>query len=697
MQGEAPIKDYMADAPEGALEPTAVLEINAELWKTRVPNALKGIVPAYDPSSGLLYMASILSDWLMVIDPDQGHPKAGISLDAEWYHSIQTVLDSERGRLFWLDHKKCSLRAVDLKAGKLVAKFDADAEGRSRSAYPCQGLELDAETGWVWASDSGQGTVTGYDADLQVGKTLSGFRGVLKLASSPKGDAIYIMEMYSRQSSRLHRYTPSTGEQETVAEYGVGKSGMPPGRIHVDRDGLPVVIGDEVVGIDEAGKTRWRGYQPPQPPDAVASIGDTLALVMREAYKSEGRNESGVALVNAKTGKLIKLVEVRYEARFASADPKGKRFFVGNGGDGSISVIDAETGEVSSVIDAANAVEDLVVDTRTGTRYLLDRLGGSQLHAWKTDGTFSVFGSAPWPIELDIDVERRLLMAICHFDAALHIWDLDSGKERQAIPLGVPVGTGDGIGDLAYDAASGVAAVGWAETGQIVAVDVAAGKVLWEQSLQQRDAGSDSGPGKISVAIGGGTLFVGSGTKVLVANAFDLRTGSQLGEKPVPSGGARGIVRGTNMLRWDPVGERLFFRGNVLDPESLQVTGQLSGVDRIFHVDEEIILGRFEDAEKRNYLVQFDAQSLQETGRWATLSCPFVPTRLVFEPSDKQLYLLDMAQARVATYDFPISAPSLDPYQPSQRQQGRPPGALPGGRGKGAKQGGRRGGRRLPR
>ena len=151
------------------------------------------------------------------------------------------------------------------------------------------------------------------------------------------------------------------------------------------------------------------------------------------------------------------------------------------------------------------------------------------------------------------------------------------------------------------------------------------------------------------------------------------------------------------MLRWDPVGERLFFRGNVLDPESLQVTGQLSGVDRIFHVDEEIILGRFEDAEKRNYLVQFDAQSLQETGRWATLSCPFVPTRLVFEPSDKQLYLLDMAQARVATYDFPISAPSLDPYQPSQRQQGRPPGALPGGRGKGAKQGGRRGGRRLPR
>ena len=54
--------------------------------------------------------------------------------------------------------------------------------------------------------------------------------------------------------------------------------------------------------------------------------------------------------------------------------------FVGNGGDGSVSVVSLDDSQEPKLIDVANAAEGAVADTRTGRRFILNRLGGSEIY-----------------------------------------------------------------------------------------------------------------------------------------------------------------------------------------------------------------------------------------------------------------------------------------------------------------------------
>jgi hypothetical protein len=384
-------------------------------------------------------------------------------------------------------------------------------------------------------------------------------------------------------------------------------------------------------------------------------VDGTLAVLLSEGPPGAPA-ESLLLLFDADTGRRKGRVALRYEARRLAVDTNRGLILAGNGGDGSVSVVDSSTGRLQTTLDVANAAEGVAIDPSTGTRFVLNRLGGSEIYRWDDSG-LKPWAEAPWPFELALDPQRRMLLAAAHFDGKLHRWALDDGSNLGAVNLGLSASTGDAIGDMVYDTRTGQAAVVLPESGG-VALASADGDSLWSTTLEDLKAGANAGPGHGLIALAPDRVFVSGGRPPRIF-VLDRSTGATVltGQPLQPGAGVSTPSRKTgyrlNTLLYDATGERLFLGGTVLDPETLQVRQVLDGVHKVIHVDERQVVAMAAESTGEEHVLLLDPDSLQVVDRQLVTHTSGIRTEANYAPSTGRLYLSDLPSAQVRVLQLP--------------------------------------------
>ena len=385
--------------------------------------------------------------------------------------------------------------------------------------------------------------------------------------------------------------------------------------------------------------------------------GDGEPGTSQQVTEAPSGPERHLLLFDLATGAPKGDVTVGFEARSAVPDVAGGRIFVGNGGDASVSVVDVATATVVATLDAGSAAEHVVVDDKTGDRYVLDRLGGSRIYRWaKGAATVESWAGGKWPSDLAIDGARRRLWALGHYDAALLGWDLDTKAALPPLDLGLPKNRSDTLGDLDYDAVAGIAAVVFPESGGLAVVDVGTGAVLWSRVEASLVAGSKAGPGNAFVAVDGARdrLYVVAdhGRRVL---AFGLHDGVAAGELALPEVEARqGEAYNVDGAYLDRAGGRLFVGAQVVSVPTLAAGARVEGIGKVFWADASrvlaIVAGSDTEPER---LVDLDPRTLAQRATRPLVRTGMMRLNPRYDPAAQRVYAADMAEARVIAWEWP--------------------------------------------
>lgn len=366
---------------------------------------------------------------------------------------------------------------------------------------------------------------------------------------------------------------------------------------------------------------------------------------------SQFQPEDLVIFVDIATGAKKGEALVGYESKGMAVDPAG-HLLVGNGGAGSVSIIDTQTLSVNT-IDVGNTAEGLAVDTQTGNRYIVSRLGGSTIYKWSPDGKLTAFSGGQWPVEVLTDVAARRLYAISHYESAVYQWNLDDGTSLPKILFGVPVGMSDTLPDMDIDTKARVAVGVFPESGYISVVDLNTGAVRWTKNVASLKAGFSAGPGNayIQVDSANDRVYV-MGGKPREIRAYVLSTGADAGEALL-NAQSRGTFK-INSFFYDRVGQRLFAGTEVFSANSLQALQQAVPADKIFYSDEKRLLGSKLGTDNKEYVVDIDPKTLAVRDTWAVHLPSQVRSEYTFEPTSGKLYLSQLTTATVMAFQPPL-------------------------------------------
>ena len=695
------------------LEVLERIDVNEVLWGLPNLNSLKGMSIAWDGQTGQIYTAGIVSDQVLVTRPADGHPSRSISLGIQTFFNINSmVLDTAHRNLFWITAKDGAIRSIDLDKGVLRGRFDPPrSQGRSEARATPDAV-VDPATGWLWVAWVGHRPLTGYSPDLGRSVTVPEAAQASKVAVHPSGNFLYVMSGGPETSGfTLSTYVPSTrawtdlfafsgtrtrpdrpvppgrrqhakgGDQlsgpprATRESTSLGSDSLPkppfgdigiPRMLHTLDDGTLLLVGRTTIALSAELKVLWQTDLPSEP-SGVVHAGNTIVLVFPEAGYERGDVESRVGFLDAETGSDLGTVAVRFEAKDLAVDPAGRRVFVSNGGDGSVEILDISTRMPTGRLDVASSVAGITIDPKTGNRYLLDRLGGSEIFVWKPGShALQRLPAGRWPWELAFDPQSRELIALSHYESSLYRWNADSGERLAPVSLQLQRNTSDTMGDLDFDSETGLAAAIFPEHGEIAVADARSGKFLWSTKLDEMALGRKAGPGKASVGIdpkhkhllvalsassGGDTAD--ESAKIVV---YNLKSSELLQEFDLPddaeAGGPRRKSTRSLAQLVDPERGRVFVGPDVLDLATLNRVAVLPAVNDVFWSDAHRILALV-IADDQEYLLEADGKSYAVRNRWPLGKSVTMPRRCTFDAKRGVVYVAEVAAARVTAYKLP--------------------------------------------
>lgn len=696
----------------GSPTPVASLDLEQTRLGVSVPNAVKGMAVAYDPTRDELWHAGIFSTWLVAHDPETGAPLRAVDIQVEGFNPAKLHVDAERRRLIWVNARSEQVRIVDLDSGTLLHRIDVEARGSNK--YPTNANALDVADGRTWVWNANNRTLSGYDGAGGPTTSLSDFGRVFELSAAPSGGKLVVLDVASPESARALMVDTRTGTRTEVCTF----TGRPPRNLAALDDGGLILGETKIRRVNARCEELW-SVEVAEAPDTLVVAGGTVVAPLATGGKARGGIGSEVALIDLETGALKGLVPSRWEARFVAVDTKagpsdGGRVWVGNGGDGSATLIPLPDGAQARVLPLASSADDVVVDPTNGDRYVLSRLGGGKIWRWRAgQASAEVFAEdCPWPFVLALDPARRLLLAPSYFEGRLYTWPLDGGPAR-VVDLGIPGSTGDALGDFSYDPTSGVAAVVLPMEGWLSVVDVTAGTVRYTRQFTEMAAGPKAGPGRGNVLVSDGSVYVAdaAGGRLwrldATADSVLAQTGPSPsteakpggatagsagerpprpeGQRPAGAGGARpprpegsrpprpdgerpprpaggqaagggdrperGHVYAFGLFFHDQAGGRLFYGNQVLDPKTLELKQTLPGDLKVFWASAERIVALAVGANgKQDDIVLLDPTTLAETRRIPGLSTPTAHSEAAWDPTTNTVWLADLPRARVTGF-----------------------------------------------
>ncbi len=626
-------------APRGetALPPDETLVLDEALWGVDLPNAVGRLALAYDPEGAVLYHWGASAAAVLATPDGARHPTRAIALDAPRTDDAELLVDPGHRILVWADRHALRLRVIDLDAGAVAARLDGEA------APGGVDWTLDRANGWIWGADRARRTLTGWSPDLARSVTLPGLRRPARVQASPGGGELLIVD--EAGFGRLLSYRTVDGSYREVCRFSPrAPVEAPPRQVGFLDNGDYVAATSAVAAFTPDCAARWR-INTDLPVTAFLLRGDTILTL--EAW-TEKSPLGSARLFETRTGRpLAAAIPTRYGPRSIAWDPNRRRAFVGNDLDGSATIIDVEAGRAAGTLDLGHSVDAVLTDGLTGTRYLLDQLGGNTVYRWRPGELPEAWAALPAPFDAVLDEVGRTLVLASHLYPGVFRVDLDTGERLPTVDLDLPPNRGRAVGDLAVDPTLGLAAVAFPESGGVALADLRTGRQRWAVRLPWLAVGAGEAGRRASLALGRRRVYVAGGPRAAVAalgmNGEELvrtRWRAAPGAEPPP-------------LLYDGVHDRLFLGGLVLDPDTLATRADLApaGVERVIHAGrrEVLALGRAGGADR--FLV-LDPDTLA-VRRAAVLVGDHGPApRPSWDAAGARLYLADPLGARVFAWDF---------------------------------------------
>lgn len=472
------------------------------------------------------------------------------------------------------------------------------------------------------------------------GRPARGAEGGGQGAKPPGGQ-----EQAGAAPTQLRRYQPSTGALTDVVMPMPpgGKQPPPPKGLVVDPSGRVYLLGNVIVAIGDGGSPRWIFR-----PQAGAVTGYWAGPGGLYVVTGD-RSTAQVQALSWETGQAMWSTPTRYQA--AWVDGNATTVFVGNGGDASVTELDAGTGAVRRTLDVGNSAEASVVDARTGTRYILDRLGGGQIHVWQPNTATVVDWTADgWPMDLAVDSDRRVLMALSYFRSELMRWNLDTGAPLPAIALGAPMNVSETLGDLAYST-GGLAAAIFPETGWVSLAD-SNGTLRWAREVPALKSGINMSAGHGAVAIDEAHGMVYAlGGKPEVLYALSIADGSVVTQVQLSEDRRKGYL--LNRMFYDTVGSRVFVGASVYVAPTLVAQPPLADPLKVLWSDATRIYAQRVADTGAETLVRLDARTLAEQATLSIGNSTTMRLEATIVPATNQVIVSDMTLAEVRVYTLP--------------------------------------------
>lgn len=655
------------------------LDVNHALWGRDVGNAAKALGVVYDAPTDTVITTGLSSDRLVFTRPREGVPFADLDLrtPAGWGPAVMAH-DEARRRLFWMSQEDCTLRVVDLDRREVVAGLEQGCWARGEASRTRPQVALDPTTGWIWVLGGAAGGLVGYGPDLVASRPVPEVGTAVQATITSRGE-FYVLTSPAQEVSGLLRFTPSTGAVEELdrwerrrdggpvrrdaggtegaAEGERTSRGRPPRDLHALEDGRLLLVNRGLAVVTADLRPSWRSRLPSDPADVVAQ--DDLVFVSLPDGDEEAAGPGGlVAVLDAATGRERARLAVGYEARRLALDPAGERLFVANGGDGSVDVFDLRTMEQTARLDVANAPDQIVLDPRSGDRYLLDRLGGSEVYRWrKAETTLERWPAGVWPGRLVLDGKRHVLLALSWLAPRLHVLDPARGGAREDLDLDITPGRAPPV--MAWDEDRGAGIFADPEGGRVLAWDLASRKVRWSTEVAGLRGSLEEGSAGVSVALdpARGRAYVATRSPHLL-RVLDLESGAAVAEAPLIDAADAGTRREAQRtlaeeIVVDPAGDRIFVGAFVVDREALRVVGTLPDADRVVHADRERVLALALDSRRTDTLLHLDPGSLKVRDWWDLGQGTRLGRSATWDPATHRVYVVDPAEAEVVVYTVP--------------------------------------------
>jgi outer membrane protein assembly factor BamB len=709
------------DVVPNALPALEVFSLTRGLWGADLVTTAKGTPFTYDSKTGRIFSTGHANPAILVTESGQDHPTRSLEIEFKNHDVVSLAIDEARRNLFCIVRSSGSLWVYDVDTLALKAQKSYPPPGGS-DPYPFREITIDPATGWIWGANFPKRTLVGHSPDLTQTDSIATPPPITLLASGP--DAILLsvghdkpMEAGGRPGGGPPGGRPGGppgarpgGAQRPTAPGGVPPVGAPGSNPKSARDrgmegdshekaalnlppndlllftpstrtttatikladfipaGSPnqlatgpdktiyAGVKNEVFAFGADGQLKWKATLKGEIAQ-MAVVGQTLGAISHAAA-----NDNALVMIDTTSGTTKTTVPALYSSCELVADPSHNQFILSNTDDASVWFV-AMDGQITRRASVGMTAETLVFDPKTGTRYILDRLGGSRIMVWP-QGASAVqqWSGGKWPTDLIVDNKHRWLLALGHFEGVIYRWELDGGKQLAPIKLNTPGNTKDTLGYIDVLEDSNTAVVSFPESRTITAVNYESGAVLWQQSLE--DIGSNSaGPEFSAVAINGKEkkVYVWSLIKqnITILSLKDGKTLKTITLETASGSSADGNMKASmasayqgGIVYQDEVGQRLFIGRYVIDLKKEEVTGTVSA-EKVFFASKDMILGLKKTDGRTDVLVQLDPKTLQEVSSRPLGKVQFVGMQGTYDPERQLLYTIEMDRALVHVYKWP--------------------------------------------
>ncbi len=610
-------------------------------------NALKLFDVDLDPVRRRIYVSSILTPFLAVLDADSGQPLGWVDTGLTGYHLPRLAVDEASGLVYVLETESGRLVEVDPASGGVTGRaleFGTSASGVAVAA------------GRVLVTIAHLDEVRIHRiSDLAFERTFGAADGI----SGPQGMAVSDGQVLVATSAGVAVLDPAAGSGELVRA-------AVPGAIEVAVDletrRYWLATDHKVVALDGRGSVLASRRLDPRVENIVHLPGlDLLAVLTEDGGMPVGRPAvvGSIEFLDPDTLESRTAVTTGMKSARLAFDEGRDRLFVAEMGEGSVSVVDVSSSGtigVEATIDVSAAIEALAVHPDDTRVYLLSRLGGSVLHVHEpATGSLKTIAMDPWPVEMIVHPGRRELLVFCQFSSTVLVVDLRRDAVVARIDLtrsGVAPCVTHYLASLALDEARDRLYVSIPEQGRLVSIDVAGRRVetvasIFDPISQETDEGTEVGRYQLAVDAADGRLYAWlRDERELRAldETFAVRSTLRFRASDFADNDFE-----AHLLALDPAGRRLFVGPHVvsLAGSAPARVGLLSGVECVASTSGEAFLGVEADDDGTIRLRAIDPGTLETGADLEAAPCQGIVPRVAASSGTGEVYLGYMTEARL--------------------------------------------------
>jgi DNA-binding beta-propeller fold protein YncE len=243
------------------------------------------------------------------------------------------------------------------------------------------------------------------------------------------------------------------------------------------------------------------------------------------------------------------------------------------------------------------------------------------------------------------------LYVLSHFESKFTVLRLSDLSELATIPLGLSGSTSDTISDLGADPDGTLLAAVVCEQGKVVVIDGATESILGTATL----AGilQDGGPGRMCAAVDATNrrVFVyvrddGKLYRLDESNGFQTSAFVTVGASAEAK-----AAYSIKSVYYSPTLHKVFSFDKIIDPDTLQVVGSLSGVHRIVAEESGVLYGQVKDSNSDEYLVTLDVATYAIQKSRFLVHTEVMSSYIAFDLAQGRAALSDPSESSVEWFD----------------------------------------------